>query len=247
MVYWGRRGTGWISCSPNCMDLGSARSPTYTHICGTGTLLSMGTGSVSSLHPQYPSQPWSRGETHYFCAGHILPKRLGAGATPQHPGPQQLLGNSSASGMCLPRFHNPWPLGLKCPLCLISEEGGGAEWEREDKQTEKNSESVEKAPLRQLLGSRMHWDRPPEARLQPPVQQLVSHSRGHSWACQNQIQPRVCGKGGGGPTLETRGKSGWSASKTWHCPTGAHRVGTCPALICLQRLGPSGYDGWSPH
>lgn len=53
----------------------------------------------------------------------------------------------------------------------------------------KNSGALEKAPLRQLLGPRMHRDRPPEARLQPPVQQLVTHGRGHSRACQNQIQP----------------------------------------------------------
>ena len=48
-------------------------------------------GSVSSLRPQH----------------HTLPTRLRAGAIPQQPGSQQLLGNPSAPGKCLPGSHNP--------------------------------------------------------------------------------------------------------------------------------------------
>lgn len=110
----------------------------------------------------------------------------------------------------------------------------------------KNSGALEKAPLCQLLGPRMHRARPPKARLQPPVQQLVTHGRGHCWACQNQIQPTDVWEEWKGSNTCNRSKSGWAAIvKSQHCPTGAHHVGSCSGT-CPVGLPSFACRGWDP-
>lgn len=79
-----------------------------------------------------------------------------------------------------------------------------------------------------------------------PRQQLVTHGRGHSRACQNQTQPTGVWEGWRGPTLATRGESGWAAAvNTRHCPAGAHHVSSCSGA-CPVVLPSFACRGWDP-